>query len=91
MVWICDSCGQGNLDSFFECIQCNTRKEKVEKEKMNCWAFHKCPLQNREDCIVFQEKNDKLCYQYKKISRRCIGHENKKCEECEWYKYLLQK
>jgi hypothetical protein len=92
LVWICDNCEQGNMDDHTICLHCAKPKkgEDVERQ-IHCWDYLDCEFDNRDNCIVFNKKNGTECYEYKKISRRCLGHSDKNCDDCEWFQFLQNK
>ncbi|HMA83077.1 MAG TPA: hypothetical protein VKP59_02490 [Candidatus Thermoplasmatota archaeon] len=65
-------------------------KSEIDK-KNHCWDFLNCDTQNREQCIVYHKKNGNRCYDYKKISRRCLGHDDSFCDDCAWFQFLHKK
>lgn len=91
MVWICKSCGHGNLDIFTKCIQCNDVRKSDVDEPVSCWDFLECKEDNRDNCIVFNTDNGSDCFKFQEVLRKCNGHKNKSCNECEWYKELRQR
>ena len=88
LVWICESCGAGNLDSHYSCINCESSIISQSDKKIHCWDYLACDKENKERCIVYIKKNGNKCYDYKKISRRCLGHNDRSCDECEWFQVL---
>lgn len=89
MVWICEKCGQGNIESFTKCIECNALRVKENADLMNCWDFHQCSMKHKNECVVFDKRLGRQCYLYYDMNSGCPGNNHKPCSECTWYEKII--
>jgi hypothetical protein len=91
MVWLCDSCGHGNLDIFLKCINCEKKRKISDEDLMSCWDFFSCKEEYRSKCVVYNTDNGIECFLYPRVLRKCKDRDYNSCSECKWYKELHKK